>query len=136
MLFFKLQINRIAQMLEQLQGIFMNQSGFAMHERHVQETALFRAELFVQIQANCLLSQSQSQGVLGKGLRRVTKQIAGKLIQHNNFSQSACYTFAPAPEFATSCLLMDTHELLCNMLIKFQTFAKPEGLMVGVEPKV
>src|SRR5690606_36257749 len=76
-----------ARHIEQHHGPVMHCQRLAVHEGHVEKTALHHRQRLIHTQRDRLLRQHQGHAILGEGGGMVAEQIARELIQHYDLRQ-------------------------------------------------
>lgn len=78
----------------------MHRYRFAVHVRHVGKLALFDWQLHLIATRDEFLCKREGKRVLRECARRVSKDVALELIEHDDFGKSAFGQFAPGEELA------------------------------------
>src|SRR5690606_19896234 len=124
-----------ARYIEQHHGSGMYDRRLAVHEEHVETTALPHRPRTSHAERDRLLRQHQGHAVLGECGGLTAKQVARKLIQHYDLRQSAFGAGAPVPQLAGSRLPVHLAEALTNQLIQRIVTLPPVGWLELIEPE-
>src|SRR5690606_3407150 len=89
----------------------------------------------IQPEADRLLRQHQRHAVLSKGLGPVAVQVAGELIQNDDFRQSPFRAAAPVPQLAAGRPPMKLTEALADGAIQPRNLFPPIGRLELLEPE-
>src|SRR5690606_30461303 len=123
-----------ARHIEQHHGPVMHCQRLAVHEGHVEKTALHHWQRLIHTQRDRLLRQHQGHAILVVGGGMGAEQMAQELIQHYDLRQSASGAGAPVPPRAGSRLPVPLAEALTNQLRQRSVTLARVGWLEFIEP--
>lgn len=107
-----------------------------MHEGHVDEFAFGWGQGFVEFFGDGELGEGEGHGVICEGLGLVAVDIAGELVEEDDFGEGAFGSFAPSVEFPGYCLVVEGLEALADQCVEVWVFLPPLLGYELLEPEV
>ena len=106
-----------------------------MHERHEQEGQLRPLQRLIRPGPDRFLRQRQRQGVSGETASVFPVQIAGKLVEYDDFSQPSFGRFTPVPELGPDRPVVGLAKAGSDGLVDFSESLEPLLRRQFIEPE-